>query len=200
MTRIELLTEAIRKTLEIQKLSIDVLTDMAPRGFWEAVRVNLRSGYNWPENNSALSNMFNKNKSKILGLLNSSSQMYIPDNETIYSEQQASKLSTHNAIFTRDEMIRLIDEHLNIRLSDIRKTVQIELNKMEMPPEVQTIKGQGKGRKEDRQYEKIGPAIDKRLFELFMADCKKRKLSQGKMLDIILWHWYEKPKLSYEID
>ena len=64
------------------------------------------------------------------------------------------------------------------------------------PPEPQTLKG-ARGRKEDRQIKKISATIDEVLWGLFEVERKRRGLSTGRLLDIILWQWYGKPKLSY---
>jgi hypothetical protein len=67
----------------------------------------------------------------------------------------------------------------------------------DMPPEPETLRGMGRGRKESRDYHRLTTAIDKELFKLFSRECKQRKLSTGKLLDAILWNRYGKPKLSY---
>jgi hypothetical protein len=65
------------------------------------------------------------------------------------------------------------------------------------PPEPTTIKGEGKGRRENRAYEKVSVTIDKKLWERFTADRDSIKVSTGRMMDIILWRYYGRPKLSY---
>lgn len=109
-----------------------------------------------------------------------------------------SPTSLTGDVLTRDEIVQLINAVLDERLLDLKESVQIIHDKLDMPPATQTIKGSGRGRKETRDYVKITPTLDRALFNLFDAEAKQQKLSQGKLLDIILWHWYEKPKLSYE--
>jgi hypothetical protein len=67
----------------------------------------------------------------------------------------------------------------------------------EIPPEPQVITGHGKGRKEDREYERLTISLDKVLFGKFKKEMKSRNLSAGKLMDVILWNRYGKPKLSY---
>lgn len=68
----------------------------------------------------------------------------------------------------------------------------------DMPPEPQTIKGMGKGRREDRAYVKVSVTMDKNLWKLFEAERKKLKVSTGRMMDILLWRAFNRPKLSFE--
>jgi len=68
----------------------------------------------------------------------------------------------------------------------------------DMPPEPHTITGEGRGRKEDRKYQRITMTIDDKLAELFKQEMKARNLSAGKLLDAILWNRYSKPLLSYQ--
>ena len=68
----------------------------------------------------------------------------------------------------------------------------------ELPPEPATLKGAWKGRKENRRYERITITLDETLARLFTKEAKKRGLSEGKLMDAILWNRYGRPKLSYE--
>lgn len=68
----------------------------------------------------------------------------------------------------------------------------------DMPPEPETVKGEGKGRKENRKFVRVSVSMDENIEKLFKAECKKNGLSAGKMMDAILWNRYNRPKLSYE--
>lgn len=68
----------------------------------------------------------------------------------------------------------------------------------EIPPRPKTIEGRGKGRKEDRKYERLTVSLDSCLFERFKKELRARNLSAGKLMDVILWNRYGKPKLSYQ--
>ena len=69
----------------------------------------------------------------------------------------------------------------------------------EIPPEPRTVKGI-KGRREDRVYKRYTAGIDVKLVPLFEQEMKKKGLSCGKLLDIILWNRYGKPNLSYMVE
>ena len=64
------------------------------------------------------------------------------------------------------------------------------------PPEPRTLKG-ARGRKEDRQMKTISATIDEVLWGALRGRKERRGLSTGRLLDIILWQWDGKPKLSY---
>ncbi len=103
----------------------------------------------------------------------------------------------------------LIDEETQKHIRNIAREVFQEMIKAydvknlmptdeDMPPEPSTITGEGKGRKENRQYERITVTIDEKLADLFKQEMKARTLSAGKLMDVILWNRYSKPRLSYE--
>jgi hypothetical protein len=70
----------------------------------------------------------------------------------------------------------------------------------EIPPEPQVVTGHGKGRKENRKYERLTVSLDKVLLDKFKQEMRSRNLSAGKLLDVILWNRYGRPKLSYQAE
>ena len=205
MTKIEHLAEAIHKNLIIKHLSLEVLDDRFPRGFWKDVMEYLPKGMDWGDG-KVIANYYGKNKQNILNILKSDFKRVRLDYKPIVSEKdplppsEHSEPSLHEELINRDDIVKLINEVLDKRISDLKESVLNNQNKMETPPESKTVKGGGRGRKEKRDYVKITPTVDRVLFDLFDSETKKLKISQGKLLDIILWNWYEKPKLSYEED
>ena len=102
-----------------------------------------------------------------------------------------------------------IDAEMEQRMRDVAREVFQEMinaydvkslmpTDEEMPPEPRTITGEGKGRRENRQYERITVTIDEKLADLLKQEMKARSLSAGRLMDIILWNRYNKPRLSYE--
>lgn len=67
----------------------------------------------------------------------------------------------------------------------------------DLPPEPEYRKGQ-KGRKQNRTYERLTVSLDANLAALFRAEMKRRKVSSGRMMDIVCWHYFGKPHLSFE--
>ncbi len=103
----------------------------------------------------------------------------------------------------------LIDEETEKRIRIIAKEVFREMmnaydvkslmpSDEDMPPEPRTISGEGRGRKEDRKYDRITITIDEKLANLFRQEMKVRNLSAGRLMDVILWNRYNKPRLTYE--
>ena len=113
--------------------------------------------------------------------------------------------------------INLIDSNLEQRMEEVARNVfhlmmnEIQVQNMmygksfdldgieEIPPEPKTVKGI-KGRREDRVYKRYTAGIDVKLVPLFEHEMKKKGLSCGKLLDIILWNRYGKPNLSYMVE
>ena len=147
-----------------------------------------------------------------------------PDIE--YAERGASdepdelaELNARNDLLPEPEgqPIYLIDNNLEERMEEIARNVfHHMMNEMqeqhirygesitlpeteERPPEPKTVKGI-KGRREDRVYKRYTPGIDVKLVPLFEHEMKKKGLSCGKLLDIILWNRYGKPNLSYMVE
>ena len=113
--------------------------------------------------------------------------------------------------------INLIDNNLEQRMEEIARNVfHHMMNEMrnqnmmygesttltgteEIPPEPKTVKGI-KGRRETRTYKRYTAGIDVVLVPMFEQEMKKKGLSSGKLLDIILWNRYGKPNLSYMLE
>ncbi len=56
-----------------------------------------------------------------------------------------------------------------------------------------------KGRTEDREYEKFYGTLDITLYDRFTEELQHRRISAGRLLDRILWMYYGKPPLSFEL-
>jgi len=100
------------------------------------------------------------------------------------------------------------DNRLERRMKEIAREVFREMMNVQraraafpdnepMPPEPETIKHEGRGRRENRKYERLTLTVDRELARLFKAEVKDRKLSAGKVMDAILWNRYGRPALSY---
>ncbi len=103
----------------------------------------------------------------------------------------------------------LINEELEKQMQTVAREVFREMiaaynvqslmpNNEASPPEPSTVTGEGRGRKENRQYERITVTIDQKLAGLFRQEMKARNLSAGRLMDVILWNRYNRPRLSYE--
>jgi hypothetical protein len=97
-----------------------------------------------------------------------------------------------------DNRIRQIAREVFKEMIDNMQNIPAVMNITDTPPEPKVIKGEGRGRREDRDYIKVSATIDKTLWELFKAERDRLKVSTGRMMDIILWRVFGKPRLSYE--
>jgi len=58
----------------------------------------------------------------------------------------------------------------------------------------------GRKNKQNRDYGKLSLTVDTVLLDLFNREAKTRRISGGRLLDIILWRYYGRPRLSYQPD
>ena len=190
-------TRAVFQEDELDPLIL--VNDQMPHGYLTRIREILPSSFSWPRENAGLSRYYLANKQVILKTLrsdSSESKALVGNNIPQHSERENAVSSELRGYISESDIIKLINEVLDKRILDVKNAVQIELNKHESPPLPKTRKGEG--RKENRKYAMITPTIDVVLRDLLLKECKKRNISQGKLMDQILWHWYAKPKLSYE--
>jgi len=99
-----------------------------------------------------------------------------------------------------DERIRAVVRQVfqeMIHDIDIERRASIETD--DVPPEPEVIKGEGKGRRENRDYVKVSVTVDKVLWEKFTKERDRMKVSSGRLMDIILWRAFGRPALSYEM-
>lgn len=194
-------TRAVFQEDELDPLIL--VNDQMPHGYLTRIREILPSSFSWPRENAGLSRYYLANKQVILKTLrsdSSESNTLVSDNIPQHSEREKAISSEHRGYISESDIVKLINEVLDKRILDVKNAVQIEINKHESPPLPKTTKGQGQGRKENRKYAMITPTIDIVLRDLFIKETKKRNISQGKLMDQILWHWFQKPKLSYDDD
>jgi len=114
-----------------------------------------------------------------------------------HKESKAPKVKTEQAepsIASLAERITAIEGYLQTMQAKKQSILDIE----DMPPEPQVIKGEGKGRRENRDYQKVSLTIDKILWAKFCQERDRRRVSSGRLMDAILWNRYGRPKLSYE--
>jgi len=107
--------------------------------------------------------------------------------------------SEHIPLSEIDERIRAVArEVFQEMLHSMREEMNVIADTQDAPPEPHVIKGEGKGRRENRRYTKASVTVDKVLWNLFVKERDKLRVSTGRLMDIILWRHFGKPKLSYE--
>jgi hypothetical protein len=92
---------------------------------------------------------------------------------------------------TRDEIMKLIQTTVRKEIQTVRK-LQTD---QKIPPEP-TKKESSRAFIVKRA--KIAGTTDQVLLDLFNQERKKLRLSASRMLDVVLWNYFNKPKLSFE--
>jgi len=89
---------------------------------------------------------------------------------------------------------------MNVRHEQHMMNVSREITGEDLPPEPEYLKGK-KGRRQNRDYERLTVGINKNLARLFKADMAHMKVSSAsRMMDIILWRYYGRPELAFKDD
>jgi len=97
-----------------------------------------------------------------------------------------------------DDRIRAVArEVFQEMLQDMQNERNILTSIDDAPPPPEVLKGRV-GRKENRIYKRLTLTLDEALYDRFIEERNRLKVSSGRLADIILWQRYGKPKLSYE--
>lgn len=98
-----------------------------------------------------------------------------------------------------DERIRIVSREVFEELiHNMRIEKKMTMEAEDAPPEPEVIKGEGKGRRENRDYVKVSVTIDKVLWDKFTEERDRMRVSSGRLMDVILWRAFGRPRLSYE--
>lgn len=132
-----------------------------------------------------------------------------PNTMCIYGTKYRKSLSTNSKAIHTPEQAEPSRHDMRIRtiarevFEEMMTTMPAALptttyNPNDMPPRPETIRGQGKGRRQNRVYRKFSITLDQVLWDLFVEEFTSRKIPPSQLLDAIMWRHYGKPKLSYE--
>lgn len=158
-------------------------------GFHEQLRPKLSAGFDWP---TPVRNFYSDYKAEIHEVIFSNSQ----DTTEVKPEAPQRKELPH----LRDYDKR-INELIDQRLDELRQALLSESYGIELCPARSVVKIPHKrGKTENRKSVDIATSLDEELYVLFQKDRQKLGCSESMLLDTILWHFYKKPKLSYELD
>lgn len=90
-------------------------------------------------------------------------------------------------------------EQIQDQLAELMAANEKQTHFEEVPP-MPVIDASSPSKKEYTvERERVTGTVDPILFELFHQERRSRGVTVSRMLDIILWQRYEKPKLSFEI-
>lgn len=180
--------------------------DKLPRGYLDRIRKILPNNYSWPSNNTGLSRYLNDNKQVIMDILKADKQL-ISEKSTQISPGQTDEPERYEQvkkpICSEDIPIQaieqIVEKIIDRRLSELKEGLMSKQYGLELAPQRAFIKGK-RGKQENRKSRPIASSIDSELYKRFQQDRQRYGVSESFMLDTILWHFYQKPKLSYELD
>jgi hypothetical protein len=174
-----------------------------PSGYWPRIKEILPSEYSWPKD---LSRLFNENKQDILNILKADEQL-ISNRPTqlspVQTEEPERYKQVKKPICSEDIPIQtieqIVEKIIDKRILELKEGLLSKQYGLELAPPRAFIKGK-RGKQENRKSKPIASSIDSELYKRFQADRKRYGVSESFMLDTILWLFYQKPKLSYELD
>lgn len=105
----------------------------------------------------------------------------------------------------QDEHIRRIAAQVFEELFPLRMNGRTETDggadaDLDEPPEVETLRGLGPGRRCQREYQKFTITLDQELWKRLVVFRDRRKVKTARACEILLWRALGRPKLSYEGD
>ena len=98
-----------------------------------------------------------------------------------------------------DRMRAVAREVFEEMLHNMRNERNIITDSEDVPAEPETLKREGKGRRENRDYQKVSVTIDTVLWDKIMQEKDRMRVSTGRAIDIILWRYFGKPPLSFQL-
>lgn len=152
-----------------------------------------------PKKRADIPRWYSTNKQAILDILRGntaeptmSGQIPLLPTEFITPESVEVQSYPHQQWVTRSEVIAIVNEILDKRLSGSEPVAVNRDGLLPMPPRSK------QGRKENRVHSPIGTSIDIRLKVLFVQEADRLRMTQSQLLDQILYSYFQGPKLSYE--
>jgi hypothetical protein len=200
-------TKAILAVFKENKKNPMILeNESMPRGYFGQIREILPDEFSWPPRDTGLSKLFNENKQVILNILKADKQ---PTSEeptqisSVQTEEPERYEQVTKPICSGDIPIQtieqIVEKIIDRRLLELKEGLLTKQYGLELAPARSFIKGK-RGKQENRKSRPIATSIDSELYKRFQADRKRYGVSESFMLDSIIWHFYQKPKLSYELD
>lgn len=120
-------------------------------------------------------------------------------NKKAKPEQSESKPKAQKPIEpdTDDHLRQIVRNEVERMMESIRPTSDL-LEAAPFPSE--KLPREGKGRPPSPGHrEPLGTTLDGELYKLFREECIKRGMTAARLLDTIIWHYFGKPRLSFEI-
>jgi len=190
----------ISEVLDEKGLSYDQLKRRAPKGFWQIVTDRLKEagimnqeGKDWLRNEAK--EYWKTNQEEIARLIEGQS---CPESIEEPAEEKHGIVNDQNI---SDDANYVTRAEFDAALSELRDEIQAEIGNIpkvsedyELAPSAPT-----EGKKIlGPPREKLGVTIDKILMDMLEKEKKKRGVSMSRMLDTICWHFFGRPRLSFQ--
>lgn len=187
--KVQNFAEAIKSVFNENGKDLTILkTEKMPDGYYGQIKPKLLQTLIWPKEPKT----FYKQNSEAIHDLLFGNQQVIPSSEIAEPGRDNTPIST---------IEQIVDARIELRLAEIKQSLLGQDYGIELCPARQQVHIKGKrGRTENRKSVDIASSLDEELYILFQRDKQKLGISESMVLDTILWHFYKKPKLSYELD
>ncbi|MGO9569722.1 MAG: hypothetical protein ACLP5H_19495 [Desulfomonilaceae bacterium] len=141
----------------------------------------------------------------------SSEPAQCPEYNDALRQERAPDISRPEEGPERGETQQSFPENWEERMRQIAKEVFQEMiqnmpavgniitDTQDIPPAPETLKREGKGRRENRDYQKVSITIDTVLWDKIMQEKDRMRVSTGRAMDIVLWRYFGKPLLSFQL-
>ena len=196
MKKHELIAQAIKEVLDDKGWTVEYIEDEFPKKFLLEVSKKLPENLPFSNTTASLSVYVSRNRPEIFATLR---RLY-EDNPVNDTQTPLAEPKSQARIPTEEDISRIVNELINERLSDLHDIAHNEHTRVQLVPEPETIKGEGKGRRLTRDYERFSVTVDKELMKLFTQEVKQLKTTSPRLLDTILWERYGRPKLSFQVE
>lgn len=205
--------DAVRRVLDKRGITVEELTRRAPRGFWEQVATELpeaeRVGH------VVLSNWWTPAKGRISALLSQLSKPEQPEPQAEETAEEQTKSTPqpepenipaylHQWLADMEAKLTTLVKH-EVRAAMAEQTLidtvanVDKVNKSDMVDGVECPLPPKTGKKFEGHKRDIRARMDANLFELFDAEAKRDHGGNlSRMLDVVVWSYFGKPKLSFE--
>jgi hypothetical protein len=150
----------------------------------------------WPTYLNSLSTYYGRHKAQIVALI---AKGVTPS--PLLSVEQGQQVERIQQVIPNN-LEDMIDKAISKRFPHYQDNECNRYNEQahfELVPEPQAMRGKGKGRKLNRDFERLSVAVDKYLLTLFEEEKERLRIPASRLLDSILWNHYGKPAIKPKV-